>query len=57
MGRSIICTAPKGLRAQLETMQKYLPEFGIGAPCGFGRAPDRPGRLLSETGQQDRQSD
>lgn len=40
-----------GLRAQLAQARKYLPEFGLAAPCGFGRAPERPGRLLSEAGQ------
>jgi hypothetical protein len=37
-----------GLQAQIKTMRKYLHEFGLGAPCGWGRAPERPGRLLSE---------
>src|SRR5262249_37529902 len=32
---------PDGLRAQLNMMKKYLPDFGIGSPCGFGRAADR----------------
>ncbi|HVG51881.1 MAG TPA: hypothetical protein VM867_09635 [Xanthobacteraceae bacterium] len=39
-----------GLGAQLKAIKKYLPEFGIGAPCGFGRAADRPGRLLADDG-------
>ena len=34
--------------AQLDAVRKYLPEFGLAAPCGWGRAPERPGRLLSE---------
>jgi hypothetical protein len=38
----------KGLRDQMETARKYLPKFGLAAPCGWGRAPERPGRLLSE---------
>jgi hypothetical protein len=38
-----------GLAAQIETIRRYLPGFGLAAPCGFGRAPERPGRLLSET--------
>jgi hypothetical protein len=38
----------KGLRAQLDAVRKYLPKFGLAAPCGWGRAPERPGRLLSE---------
>jgi hypothetical protein len=41
-----------GLRAQVETMKKYLSDFGLGAPCGFGRAPDRPGRLITDDGSK-----
>jgi len=40
----------EGLRGQVDTVKKYLPEFGLAAPCGFGRVPDRPGRLLTEEG-------
>ena len=43
-----------GLRAQLETMKKYLPQFGVGAPCGFGRTPDRPGQLITDDGSKPR---
>ena len=32
--------------------RKYLPEFGIAAPCGFGRVPERPGRFLAEQGSE-----
>ena len=39
-----------GLRGQLEAARKFLPAFGLAAPCGFGRAPERPGRLLTEQG-------
>ena len=39
-----------GLRGQLDAARKVLPAFGLAAPCGFGRAPERPGRLLSEQG-------
>jgi hypothetical protein len=39
-----------GMRAQLRTMRKYLPDFGIAAPCGFGRAPERPGKMLGSEG-------
>ena len=39
-----------GMRAQLDTVRKYLPDFGLAAPCGFGRVPERPGRLLTEEG-------
>jgi len=42
---------PEGMKAQLEAIRKYIPEFGLAAPCGFGRAPERPGKLLSETGE------
>jgi hypothetical protein len=41
-----------GLAAQLRTIKKYLPDFGVGAPCGFGRAPDRPGRLITDDGSK-----
>jgi hypothetical protein len=37
-----------GLGPQLKAARKYLPDFGVAAPCGWGRAPERPGRLLSE---------
>src|SRR5262249_24317134 len=39
-----------GLRRQLQTARRHLAEFGLAAPCGFGRAPERPGRLLSAEG-------
>jgi hypothetical protein len=39
-----------GPRRQIETIKKVLPDFGISAPCGFGRTADRPGRLLSDDG-------
>ena len=35
---------------QILTARKYLTGFGIAAPCGFGRAPARPGRLLTDEG-------
>jgi hypothetical protein len=41
-----------GLRRQLHTVRRYLGEFGLGAPCGFGRAPERPGRLLTAEGDK-----
>ena len=31
----------------MELSKKYLGDFGIAAPCGFGRTPERPGSLLS----------
>jgi hypothetical protein len=39
-----------GLRSQLRSARRYLPRFGIAAPCGFGRVPEKPGRLLTEQG-------
>jgi hypothetical protein len=39
-----------GLSAQVATARKHLRDFGLAAPCGFGRAPERPGRLLAEAG-------
>jgi hypothetical protein len=39
-----------GLRRQLQTARRHLEEFGLAAPCGFGRAPERPGRLLTAEG-------
>ena len=39
-----------GLRRQMGLAKKYLGDFGIAAPCGFGRAPERPGSLLSNKG-------
>jgi hypothetical protein len=39
-----------GLAGQIAAARKYLPEFGLAAPCGFGRAPERPGHLLGAGG-------
>ncbi|MSQ70672.1 MAG: hypothetical protein EXR27_05185 [Betaproteobacteria bacterium] len=39
-----------GLRRQLALAGRYLKDFGIAAPCGFGRAPERPGSLLAHKG-------
>jgi hypothetical protein len=39
-----------GLKAQLDTVKKFLPDFGLAAPCGFGRVPERPGRQLTDQG-------
>ena len=39
-----------GLRRQLQAARRHLAEFGLAAPCGFGRAPERPGRLLTAEG-------
>ena len=38
---------PEGLKRQLECIKRYIPDFGLAAPCGFGRAPERPGKLLT----------
>jgi hypothetical protein len=43
---------PGGITEQLDVVRRFLPEFGLAAPCGFGRAPERPGRLLSDTGDR-----
>ena len=39
-----------GLRRQLQAARRHLAQFGLAAPCGFGRAPERPGRLLTADG-------
>lgn len=39
-----------GPRRQIETIKKFLPDFGVSSPCGFGRTADRPGRLLTDDG-------
>ena len=44
--------AADGLRRQLRAAHKYLPQFGVAAPCGFGRVPERPGRFLTEQGSE-----
>jgi hypothetical protein len=41
---------PGGPRRQLETIRRFLPDFGVSSPCGFGRTADRPGRLLTDDG-------
>lgn len=41
-----------GLKAQLQAVKKYLPDFALAAPCGFGRVPEKPGRLLTDTGNE-----
>jgi hypothetical protein len=38
------------VRDQILAARKHLVDFGIAAPCGFGRAPERPGRLLTDEG-------
>src|SRR5262249_51636644 len=41
-----------GIASQLNVVRRYLENFGLAAPCGFGRAPERPGRLLSDQGAE-----
>jgi hypothetical protein len=36
-----------GPGAQLGAARKYLKDFGIAAPCGFGRVSERPGKLFA----------
>ena len=38
----------EGVRGQVRVVRKYLSEFGLSSPCGWGRAPVRPGRLLEQ---------
>lgn len=39
-----------GLQKQVEVVSSMLADFGLAAPCGFGRAPERPGKLLTDAG-------
>lgn len=39
-----------GVKRQVELAHRYIADFGLAAPCGFGRAPERPGRLLTDDG-------
>jgi hypothetical protein len=41
------------VRDEILAARKYLPDFGIAAPCGFGRVPERPGGLLSAKSAED----
>jgi hypothetical protein len=41
-----------GLRAQIRAARRHVGNLGLGAPCGFGRAPERPGRLLTAEGDK-----
>ncbi len=42
----------RGLGEQLRTIKKYLPDFGLASPCGFGRSPDRSDRLVTDDGSK-----
>ena len=38
-----------GFKGRIATARKYLPEFGLGAYCGFGRLPaSEPLSLLAD---------
>jgi hypothetical protein len=39
-----------GLRRQIRAARRHVGKLGLAAPCGFGRAPERPGRLLTAEG-------
>jgi hypothetical protein len=39
-----------GLRRQIRAARRHVDNLGLAAPCGFGRAPERPGRLLTAEG-------
>jgi hypothetical protein len=41
-----------GLFGQLVAAHRHLADFGVAAPCGFGRVPERPGRFLAEAGSE-----
>ncbi len=36
-----------GMQAQMEMVKQHIPDFGIAAPCGFGRGP---GKMSSQDG-------
>lgn len=36
-----------GMRKQMEAVKRHIPDFGIAAPCGFGRGP---GKMSSKQG-------
>lgn len=36
-----------GMREQMEMVKRHIPDFGIAAPCGFGRGP---GKMSSQEG-------
>jgi hypothetical protein len=42
----------RGMGEQLQTIKKYLPDFGLGTPCGFGRSLDRSDRLITDNGSR-----
>ena len=43
-----------GLRPQIEKLRDYVPDFGLAAPCGWGRVPDRgkTDHMLAKPGEQ-----
>jgi len=38
---------PGGMRRQMELIKSHLPDFGVAAPCGFGRGP---AKMSAQTG-------
>jgi len=50
VGKDLYMHDADGLRRQLQTAPRHLAEFGLAASCGFGRAPERPGRLVTAEG-------
>jgi hypothetical protein len=43
----------RGIGDQLQMIKKYLSDFGLGSPCGFGRAADRStDHLITEDGSK-----
>jgi len=42
----------RGMGDQLRVIKRYLSDFGLGSPCGFGRAADRSDRLITDDGSR-----
>ena len=42
----------RGMGDQLLVIKRYLSDFGLGSPCGFGRAADRSDRLITDDGSR-----
>jgi hypothetical protein len=45
-----MCLMPMACAVSCKTARRHLAEFNLAAPRGFGRAPERPGRLLTAEG-------
>ena len=41
---------PQGMKGQIDTIRKYISDFGLSSPCGWGRVPMRPGRIATDSG-------